>query len=224
MNYISQYLWEKGAADPVNPVSVVLQQAKIKGKSVLFACICEGEGDGEDGTTESGYFTKRLIEWFYHVFLKKYWNKEAEEKTEECLREEFEKIRRELADYGKKRGFEPRLHYWGILLKESDFWMFSRGNCMGYLLNRRFNRRQIRNLKETGQLLFERGKVQKNLGIFLCSFHFASQLEKEELLEVLFGEKSLTEEKMEKRLQELWQENRSRGTDRSAGAVYIRTC
>lgn len=224
MNYVSQYLWEKGAADQVNPVSVVLQQAKIRGKSVLLACVCEGGSEGEDSVTESGYFTERLIEWFYHVFLKKYMKKDAEEEAEAALYAEFEKIYRELADYGRKRGFEPKLNYWGILLKENSFWMFSKGNCQGYLLNKRFNRRQIRSLNTTEQMSFLSGKVQKNLGIFLCNISFTAHFEKEELLEVLFGEKELTEEKAEKHLKELWQENISRGGSKSTGAVYIRTC
>lgn len=222
MEYCSQYLWEKGLKGKYNPVSVVIQQVKQCRKSILLACVCEGKSEGEAGITESGYFTERLVEWFHNEFLKRLCMKNREEETKEALCKEMEKICCELAAFGKKREQVPKLHYWGILLMDNYCWLFFRGDCRGYLLNKRFNSKHIRLLGEGTDYVCLCGKVQRHIGILLCTPNFTEGLTGEELLEVLFVDKEVTEAKMEKRLKELWQESVRRGITDSAGAIYIR--
>ena len=67
MKYYSHYLWESAGRE--NPVSLVLQQVKLKKGRCLLACICDGSRSKADGSLISGYFTERLVEWFHHQCL-----------------------------------------------------------------------------------------------------------------------------------------------------------
>ena len=67
------------------------------------------------------------------------------------------------------------------------------------------------------------GKLQQGLGILICTSSFMSYMSPEEAAEVLVLEGEPTDARLEKRLQELWQENIRRSEERSVGAVYLHT-
>lgn len=220
MEYCAQYLWEKGTEKEYNPISLVLQQVRLYGKPVLLACICEGTAPGKNAVRESGFFTERLVEWFHNEFLKKYAGKEGQEEIGWALEKELEKILRELsAADGMK---QTELHYMGILLKENMFWLFYTEQSRLFLLNKRFNHKQIRALAKETERGRMQGRMQRGIGILLCTPSFTEKLTEEEMVEVLFAEKNCTDEKLGRRLKEIWQESERRNMKESAGAVYIR--
>ena len=226
MNYQSTFLWEKGSIKAYNPVSLVLQQATICKQSILLACVCESDKEGENGVLESGYFTESLVEWFHRDLVKRLEKGALGKEVEKGLQKEVERICKELEIHAVKRNLTAKMHCMGLLLVENRFWMFSQGRVQAYLINRRFNKKNmclIAGEKKEEELLWQNGSIQKHLGILICTSGLLSYMEMEEATEVLSLEGELSEERLQKRLQELWKENVQRGESASVGAVYIRT-
>ena len=64
MEFISGYLWKKGAGD-VNEDSLTIQQIRCQRKICLMAVLCDGIGGLKNGEFASGYVTEELVKWFY---------------------------------------------------------------------------------------------------------------------------------------------------------------
>ncbi len=228
MQYYSHYIWESGSGEKKNPVSVVLQQVSLNKHQYLLACVCDGRRSKDSGSLVSGYFTERLAEWFHqrHPGIK---HQCKEEEILQAISKELKKITEELQEYGRQKNIEVAYDIWGILICDNQFWMFKKGDCKGYLFNRRFNRKQRKELQKVllqdkadpDELLLY-GRLQKNIGILLCSEAFGENISEEEMLQVLF-EENLKDKDIQKRLGELWNENIRRGGTRYAGAVFFRT-
>ncbi len=227
MDYKSAYLWEKGSEEEVSRVSLVLQQAIVKKQEVLMACICGSDCNGKHGVMESGYFSEGLTEWFHRELLKICEQKNRETELNIILSREIERLQRDMGKYAKKQNDSSKLYYIVIVLWKKRFWMFVKGEYKGYLLNRRFNRKQISEIEKQmpeGQAASIQGIVQRKVGILLCTNNYLKYMEREAVSEMLcMEEEACTEQRMQKRLQELWQENVRRGENASTGVVYIRT-
>lgn len=225
MKVLSAHLWEKEKDISHMPISLVLQQACIGRKNIVLACICEGKNVGEPGVTESGYFTEGLTEWFHREGVRLCERKE-EKNAVSALYAEITRLEKENKDYIGRKGLEVSLHYWGIFLIEEKGWIFAQGDCKGFLLNRRFQKKNMREILllqnwEAGRLFPV--KVQKKIGILLCTGSFCKDWIQENIIEVLLPDGEMTEERMEKRLQELWQEQVRMEKGSMAGAIYLRT-
>ncbi len=256
MEYHSNFTWEKGNEEH-SSVSLVLQHAQVCKKQVLLACVCDSGNEGEYGIAESGYFTEGLVEWFHRSFLKQCERKVSDDEVERVLHGEIIRLQEEIGHFVTKKGLTEQLHYWGILLWDNRFWIFVKGACQGYLVNRRFQRKHMKRLgavEQNGQYKYAKqpeqqlrqlgrvkhaelqkweeelknicrlsGRLQRCLGILICTPSFFSCMEIEEAAEVLVLEGAATDTRLEKRLQELWKENVRRGETRSAGAIYLHT-
>ena len=229
MKYYSHYVWESGSVERQNPVSVVLQQVKLRKGSCLLVCICDGTESGENACLVSGYLTERLVEWFHHKYIPTLQKKTQDRSASQVLGEELKKIEEELEEYGRQKGTVPKYDVLGMAVWDSEYCCFLKGKCKGYLFNRRFNKKQMRNLKtlvyqgeEEHRIQLAQGSMQKGVGILLCSPLFDSNISGEEMLEVLW-EEHLEDGDIQKRLGELWKENKKRGETGHAGAVFFRT-
>ena len=236
MKYFSHYIWESGSGENGNlsPVSVVLQQIKWRGWHYLFACICEGEGSEEESCYISGYVTAYLVEWFHRQFGDSLCKADVGERLKKSLAKELEMIEAGLRSNTEKR-FGETYHILGILLCEQNFLCFAKGDYKGYLFNRRFNRKQRIDVQERffpkpcvssgedkgNEWKYVFGHLQKGVGMLLCNKGFDTHLTKQEMVEVLCKE-DLLEEQIRRRLKELWKENKFRGGENYAGAVYFR--
>lgn len=225
MKVLSAHLWEKENNASYMPISLVLQQACAGKKTIVLACVCEGKNIGETGVTESGYFTEGLTEWFHRKGIRLCERKE-EEKAADSLEREIARLEKENREYVGKKGLGFKLHYWGIFLIEDRAWIFAQGECKGFLLNRRFQKKNIREILVPGQVglrKWQQVKVQKRVGILLCTEEYIGDRLSSEVVEILIPEGEITEERMEKRLKELWREQRRLGRGTVAGAIYLRT-
>lgn len=224
MKVLSAHLWEKEKDVLHMPISLVLQQIRIGRQNIVLACVCESKNMGEVGVTESGYFTEGLTEWFHREALPLCERKE-EEKAADSLFREIGRLEKECSEYVTKKALESKLHYWGILLVEDRAWIFAMGECKGFLLNRRFQKKNIREIsipQQSESRKWMQVKVQKRIGILLCTDDFLNGWTPSECVEVLMPEGEITEERMEKRLQELWQEQLRLGRTAVAGVIYLR--
>lgn len=202
-------------------ISLILQHAKVQKREVLLACVCESKNAGETGVTESGYFSEGLTEWFHREGVKLCDRKEISEVPGEKLFREIQRLEEDVFAYLKKGEKESGLHYWGVLLWDSRAWFFARGDCKGYLLNRRFQKKNMREIiarHSEISAVFMTGSVQKKVGILLCTEGFGMEVEKETLAEVLIPDGAVSGERMERRLKEL------AGEGRNSSAVYVRIC
>lgn len=221
MNMSSQCLWEKGGSVDINPISIVLQQVSSRKMETLLACVCEGLGEGSDAATQSGYLTERLVEWFHQKYLKKLLEQGREAEITKSLEAELERCLYELGQYGKKKG-GMEIQYSGIVIRNNQCWIFQRGATGLLLFNRRYGKEHIRPLVLPPEANVWEGRVQKNVGILLCDEAFGEIFDREDFIEVLFQDKKYEEERMGKRLKELWREGKERGLKKS-GAVFVRT-
>lgn len=64
MNIVSNYIWEKAADGGRNPVSLALQQVRLRGREICLFCVCDSPGE-ESG----GRMTEQLVEWFHRKCL-----------------------------------------------------------------------------------------------------------------------------------------------------------
>ena len=225
MNYTSAYLWEQGKTGEISRVSVVLQQVEVKNKQVVLACVCEGSTQGECGVTESGYFTEGLVEWFHRDFLKLCENKRRVEEVEKLLQKEVERLKAEVQKYIQKKGQKSYVNYFGMIFWENQFWTFTQGSCEAYLLNKRFNRKNMRRIQIqcSQQSNYWTGQIQRKVGVLLCASNYLQGVSQETALEVLNPEGELKEERMQKRLEELWREKVLQGKWGPTGAIWIHT-
>ncbi len=227
MKYDSAYLWEDGCEGEVSPISLVVQQAVIRRKELMLACVGEGKSGGETGITESGYFTEGLVEWF-HKELLQLCERKLYEEIGKSLGKTLERLQKEIKHYVQKKGKRSNLHYAGMVCVGDTLWYFRQGDCRCYLLNKRYNRKHmkeiedIRDTKGTSRS-FLQGSLQRNLALLFCTSGYGSQMLPQEIAEVLIADGSCSEERMQKRLQELWQENVRRGERQPVGAVWVKT-
>lgn len=228
MQYYSHYIWESGSEEKDNPISVVLQQVSRKNHHYLLACVCDGrtaERDGaEDSIQLSSYFAECLTEWFHKQFLEMILRRKiSSHDIHKSLEQELEKIRQEMTEYCRQKKREDTYSVLGILLCEDYFCLFHRGDVVGYLFNRKFNRRKRKPLQEQAgrKLMLVEGNAQKRIGILLCTREFGSTISEEEMIRVLF-ENELDDKRIEKHLREIRQADISRGISTAAGAVFIR--
>ena len=228
MKYYSHYIWENGEVKGQNPVSLVLQQAKLRKGRCLLACICDGTRSVKNKSLVSGYVTERLVEWFHEKYLTTLQRPMNSIDIQHMLEEELTKIEEELEEFGRQKGIVADYDILGMAVWNDYFCCFWKGDCKGYIFNRRFNRKQRRNLKdviyrkEDDPMQLVEGNLQKGVGILLCSPLFDGNLMEEEMLEVL-SEEGLEDKEIGKRLRELWKENQKRGEQGHAGAVFFRT-
>lgn len=64
MGFVSNYIWERAVDGGINPISLVLQQVKVKGREICLSCVCSSSVQ-EVG----GQVAERLTEWFHRVCL-----------------------------------------------------------------------------------------------------------------------------------------------------------
>ncbi len=223
MNFHSHYLWEKGQSTQKSNVSLVLQHVQLRKGQVLFACVCEGEPDGEEGMIQSGYFTERMVEWFHQRYLKLYSQKKSFTQAIEDLQKEKTIVLRELESNGKKKGILGRVHFCMTLVRDEQIGLLQSGSCKIFLNNRKYNIPQIKEwgaFDETGLCY---GELQKNVGLILCTENFAEKVQGTGMEHALFLDKRMDDLRIEKRLQELWQEMNGHDEGEAVGVIYLKT-
>lgn len=209
MGILTNYIWERAADGGTNPVSLVLQQVKLRGREICLLCISSSSRP-ESG----GYMAEQLVEWFHKVCLPT-----CEGRTvptpEELLGPELGRILRELT--AQEAGSPAAVpDFGGLLLIGSRFYLFGEGEVIIQLVNYRYNRPQLKSL--TAPLS---GRIQKGAGLLLHTPGLVSGLEPEEVCQIMHGEGPWREERLGKRLRELYQESRSRGNAAEAGGIYL---
>ncbi len=229
MKFNSHYIWESGSVEKPNPVSVVLQQVKLKHCRCLLACVCDGSKSGDEAMCVSGYFTERLVEWFHRQCIPKLQNLCWNEGVQCLLECELSAIQAELEEYGVRKNAVIKCDISGMIIYEEIFCYFSMGENRGYLFNRRFNKKQCRDLNKCllrkekhDQIQLVQGTLQRDVAVLIGNSSFGANILSKEMIEVLFEEK-LADKEIKKRLKELWSADIERGQKGYAGAVFFRT-
>lgn len=213
MSIVSNYIWERGTDGGRNPVSLAAQQVKLRiglqSREICLFCVCESS-EGELG----GRMTERLVEWFHKNCLPACLRRRLPT-PRELLEQELHSIRKDLLGL---EGDAQRdgINYGGLLLTGSSFFLFGEGNVKVQLANYRYNRPQLR---ELGFPLS--GRVQKGVGLLLHTPLLTKGLKSAEVCQILHGEGRWQEERVGRRLKELYQEVRSRGSTGAVGGIYL---
>lgn len=220
MDYLTGYLW--GRAGTGSHTSLLLRQVRCGNRGIVLACVCEGD-DGMDG-----YVTGRLQEWFQErtaMLCRKKWKGQI-------LERELWAMMLEIADetqhFAQRRETSADWSLSGILSVDEGFWLLHRGNCSVYLLNQSFLRPHIRLLAgeqrngewETSVVA---GRLQRGLGILLCTPGFCTGLDKEMIRDCLNTKETQSVLQIEKRLKELFCEGGRRGAGEDGSAVFVKT-
>lgn len=209
MNIISNYIWEKAAEGGTNPLSLVLQQVRVRGREVCLFCVCSSVR-----TEQGGRMAEQLVEWFHRRCLPACEGR-ALPGLRELLEPELGGIRGELGNGGTDTRREE-LSYGGLLLAGSSFYLFGEGDIRARLVNYRYNRPQLKELEFPLS-----GRIQKGVGILLHTPELIRNLKQEELCQILHGEGGWQEARMGRRLKELYRESRSRGSTGPMGGIYL---
>ena len=143
MKYYSHYIWENGDVKGQNPVSLILQQVKLRKGRCLLACICDGTRSIENKSLVSGYITERLVEWFHGKCIPTLQITMNDAKIRHMLAEELAKIEEEVKEFEKQKGITADYDILGMTVWNDCFCCFWKGDCKGYIFNKRFNRKHV---------------------------------------------------------------------------------
>ncbi len=210
MGIVSNYIWERAADGGVSPVSLVLQQVKIQGREIGLFCVCTSREKAL-----GGYMTERLVEWFHRVCLPAC-EKRSLPSPQNLLEPELACILRELNAGQQAEVWAGDLEYAGLLLAGSRFFLFGQGEVKVQLVNYRYNRPQLKALAAPLS-----GRIQRGAGLLLHTPELIGKLSKEEVCQILHGEGDWQEQRIGRRLRELYQEGRSRGSAEAVGGIYL---
>lgn len=203
MGIVSNYIWEKAADGGPNPVSLVLQQVKLRGREICLFCVCSSPNE-ELG----GRMTERLTEWFHRKCLPA-----CEGRVQPVPRELLE------PELGHICGELTGQRSWGycvLLLTGNAFYLCGAGDVTVQLVNYKYNRPQMKIL--TPPLS---GRIQKGAGLLLHTPELVRSLEQEEVCQILHGKGLCQEEGIGRRLRELYREGRDRGNTGPVGGIYL---
>ena len=213
MSIVSNYIWEKGTGGGRNPVSLAVQQVKLQvglqGREICLFCVCESMKE-EPG----GRMTERLVEWFHKSCLPACGGRRLPT-PREMLDQELYSIRKDLLGLEENLQ-QDGINYAGLLLIGSSFYLFGEGDMKVQLVNYRYNRPQLRELEVPLS-----GRIQKGVGLLLHTPQFTESLDPAEVCQILHGEGRWQEERIGRRLKELFQEGRSRGSTGAVGGIYL---
>lgn len=203
MSIVSNYIWERAADGGSNPVSLALQQVKLRGREVCLFCLCSSPGE-ETG----GRMTERLTEWFHRICLPACEGRRLPA-PRELLEPELGRICGGSAD--RERG-----NYAVLLLTGNAFCLCGEGDVTAQLVNYRYDRPQMKVLPRPLS-----GRIQKGAGLLLHTPELVRRLRQEEVCQMLHGPRLRQEEGIDRRLRELYREGRDRGNTEAVGGIYL---
>ena len=209
MSIVSNYIWERAADGGRNPVSLALQQVRLRGREICLFCVCDSPGE-ELG----GRMTEQLVEWFHKTCLPACGHRTLPQ-PRELLEPEPHGIQGELQGL-ESDSQQGTLNYGGLLLTGNSFYLFGKGSIKVQLANYRYNRPQ---LKELDFPLA--GRIQRGVGLLIHTPQLTANLRPEEVCQILHGEGRQPEERIGRRLKELYREGRSRGSTGPMGGIYL---
>lgn len=217
MKFYTSCYWQQAR----NASALLLQQYVCQGTPVHFACVCDGkEGDARAG----GYMTEQLLQWFRKLSLRR-----LTRKTEKALGEAAAGLERtvlraddELAEAGiTEQG--QRVSLGGIFCVGESFFLYYRGEQKIYLINTGFGRVHVKRLgTESEAFCVEMGSLQPDIGLIFATTSFWERITEQMIKEALFVREVVTEEQMQKHLNELGEEAQRR-EGRDMAALFIRT-
>ncbi len=202
MSIISNYIWEKAADGGINPVSLVLQQVKIRGREIDLFCVCDSSDEKEASMTE------QLTEWFHRKCLPACEGRTAP-MPRDLLEPELRRVCGELPGQGA-------WGYCAALLVGNTFCLCGQGDVSAQLINYRYNHPRIKRLSIP---LY--GRIQRGAGLLLHTPELIRDLRQEEVCQILHGKELCQEEGIGRRLREMYREGRSRGNRGPVGGIYL---
>ncbi len=212
MSIVSNYIWEKGTDGGRNPVSLLVQQVKqqtgLRSREISLFCVCESSEE-ELG----GHMTEHLVDWFHKSCLPACGGRQPSV-LRGLLEREVHGLLRELTGGGDAQ--RDRIHYGGLLLTGNSFYLFGQGDVRVRLVNYRYNRLQLKTLDFPLS-----GKIQKGVGLLIHTPLLTEKLNSDEVCRIMHGGGGWQEERIGKRLKELLQEGRSRGSTGPVGGIYL---
>lgn len=209
MSIVSNYIWERAADGGRNPVSLALQQVRLRGREICLFCVCDSPRE-ELG----GRMTEQLVEWFHKTCMPACGHRTPPQ-PRELLEPELQGIQGELQ--GLESDLQQgTLNYGGLFLIGSSFYLFGKGDIKVQLANYRYNRPQMKALDFP--LV---GRIQRGVGLLIHTSQLTGNLKPEEVCQILHGEGRWQEERIGRRLKELYQEGRSRGSTGPMGGIYL---
>lgn len=218
MRFFSACYWRQERDG--NASALLQQQYACQGARIHFSCVCKGqEGDGGAG----GYMAEQLFRWFRGLSLKRLARRtgKALEGAEAGLRRAILRADGELAH--ALLAASGKVSLAGIFCVGEEFFLFCRGRQRIYFFNTGLGGAHIRRLgEEGGELFWQRGVLQPDVGLLLAAEPFCEHISERMLREALSVRETVTQEQLGKHLNELGEEARRRG-GRDMAAVYVRT-
>lgn len=217
MDFFTSCYWQQGR----NVSALLLQQYVCQGRSVYFACVCDGK---EEDPRAGGYMTEQLLRWFRSLRLRR-----LAKKTEKGLEEAAAGLERtvlqadeELAEAGITESGQS-VSLGGIFCVEEQFFLYYRGERKIYFINTGFGRTQGKWLMgKSEDLRMERGVLQPDVGLLFATDSFWKCIAEQTVKEGLFVREVAEEEQMQRHLNELGEEAVRLG-GRNVAAVFVRT-
>lgn len=208
MQYLTTYYWQQGEH---NATSLVLQQVYLKKTKtpMVLACICTDTTVGDRGRR----FAIGLTDWFYATGLPLC--DRGGKKVEKALSDSLER-------YLAKNDLQSRMA--GVLCVGHSLWMFRQGGQEICLLNTRNLRPNCRDMgteeKEADRISFQRGSIERGVGILLATEGLYRQISREVLAECLDMGKLRSQSRLDKRLRELGCKGEAQG-GMDMGAILL---
>ena len=138
MVHITCALTDKGDVRRVNQDSLLIKRAKIAGKNVTLACVCDGLGGLSKGEVASAIATDRLAYWFESELPSLFTPAETIDKTVlyDSIRKLIISIHRRIEEYSAANGFQSGTTLAGVLILGNRFITINVGDSRVYMMRR----------------------------------------------------------------------------------------
>lgn len=229
MGIVSGHHWCTSRSN-INNLSSISVQHVIKNKRDFFmSCICEIHHTESSlqgiHLGLSGYFSEQLTHWFYQKVLEKMQMKDVK-LIEKMLMNKVNHIKKEITSFLTKKNGIVSYDFSIFLLYDDFFWYVCEGNHKLSVLNKRFTRKNMRNLSgesgfvENGIEIIV-GRIQKGVGILMATENFIQNMSQEDILQSLSENFKHKEIRLQKRVSELVQSGCSKTKDEDMNVIFL---
>lgn len=135
MNFVTAYHTDIGIRKKTNQDSLLIEQAAVKGGSILFASVCDGMGGLSKGELASGSLVRRLSDWFckeFPLIMEKGFSPQA---LQESWMNLIEEANRKIGEYGAEHDIDLGTTCTAFLAIDNSYYLFNVGDSRIYLIS-----------------------------------------------------------------------------------------
>ncbi len=235
MELLTGYLWRKGVCSRENEDSLTLQQIRCGKKICCMAIICDGIGGLAMGEVASGYVTEEMVKWFYQCVPEICVKRKSVKYVKRAVGRQLHRIHIGMKGIADKNEIRLGTTITMFLLIGTKGYVFHLGDSRMYCIRSKGKIFQMTKEHVRGQALIKAltgssyqqpdiisFRIKSRNTYMLCSDGVWKYLDNNTLRDCFCSDNIMTEEMVQKRLNELGNMVIRRGTKDDVSVIYIK--